>query len=108
VLPRDQLRVLPSGDPPFESGLYFLWCGPVLIYIGISKYLSDRLRGHAACRDGLRRGKQMPFTRHTYMELQVFDDGFLNQRKLLALQDLEAVYIHAYLPPFNDKIPPCY
>lgn len=105
VLPLDQLRGLPSGEPPWESGVYFLWRGPRLLYVGRATYLGDRLASHVRCRDGVRPGKAIPFQRHTYIEMPAFVNDVLDPRKHAAVDRIEAQYIRTYRPPYNDKIP---
>lgn len=105
ILSLDELRGLSSGEPPWDSGVYFLWRGQELLYVGMSKYLPDRLVGHALCRDGLRTGKRIPFDQYTFIVFQVWVEEILDHTKLEELRNLEATYIRQYLPPFNDKIP---
>lgn len=98
ILPLDQLRPLcKDEDWPFEPGIYFLWRGPLLAYVGMSKYLSDRINCHISVQHGLYRGKVIPFDRISWIVCREQE-----------MTQLEARYIRTYLPPYNDKIPPCY
>lgn len=99
LLTPDELRELPSGDPPDEPGIYFLWADDALLYIGLSMRLCDRLHRHARIRDGFLGGKEIPFTRHTFMEIPL--GKFLTD---WPLRKVESAYIRAYLPPFNQQI----
>jgi hypothetical protein len=94
ALPLDQLRALPSGEAPWEPGVYFLWSLAELLYVGQSRYLLERLSRHVRVRDGILRGKAIPFTHWTYL-LAAEDE----------IDSLESVYIRGYLPPFNEKVP---
>lgn len=91
LMPLDALRSLPSAAPR-ESGLYFMWRGPQLLYIGYSADLGRRMDTHRRVRIGLCSGRKYPYTHYTCM-----------QRKLAGLEALEYRYIQAYQPPFNDK-----
>ncbi len=57
VLSLDAMRVLPEATEQ-DSGLYFLWLGESLQYIGKSKYLQQRVQFQ-------REGKVIPFDRHS-------------------------------------------
>lgn len=95
VLPADMLRALPGeGEPPLEAGVYFLWRGPMLVYVGQSCCLQNRLTDHELARDGVRPAKRIPFSRRTWLTCRA------DQR-----EKIEALYIRAYRPPYNEKIP---
>lgn len=99
VFPLDQLRpTYKNEDWPFDPGVYFLWRGPLLSYVGMTQYLSDRINCHINVQHGLYRGKIIPFDRISW--LVCYDEKHAAR--------LEALYIRTYLPPYNDKIPPCY
>ncbi len=84
VLPLDQLRGLPEcGINTADPGVYFLWYGPELIYIGKGVYVGDRIHRHR--KDGVK-----PFTHATYLR---GPDEFI--------RGFEADYVHRYHPPFN-------
>lgn len=85
VLPLDQIRGLPIADKSTtDSGVYFLWNGPQLTYIGKGNCVRDRLSFHA------KKGKY--FTHATY-ELLLDSCARL----------CEADYINRYWPPLNRK-----
>lgn len=92
LLPLDALRGL-TREAPDDSGIYFLWRGPQLIYIGATAYLSDRLPMHRKAQLQLCRGRRLPFTHWTCLVLP-----------LSRFPRLEHRYIQAYEPPFNDRI----
>jgi hypothetical protein len=94
ILPLDQLRALPRDEPPDCGGVYFLWRGPQLLYIGLSRYLGERLAQHLWAKIGLRSGKRIPFTHYTYKAMPDSE-----------IENFESDYILAYVPPYNDKIP---
>lgn len=84
VLHIDQIRGLPkAGRSTHSSGVYFLWSGPKLLYIGKSSgAIHDRLADH------IRRGKV--FTHATYEALNPS-----------CAQWCESEYIKRYRPPLN-------
>lgn len=90
VLPLDQLRS--AGLRATGPGIYFLWRGPELVYIGQSLCVPDRLFQHQRARDGLASGKRMQFIRATSIPCAATD-----------LTEIEYEYICTYGPPFNDK-----
>jgi hypothetical protein len=88
------LRALPSTEtPPLEGGVYFLWRGPQLLYIGQTYCLNERLHAHWSAKIGLSRSKRIPFAWRSWL---VCPDA--------ARVDMETMYIRTYLPPFNEKI----
>lgn len=97
ILPLDMLRALPTGEPPDSGGVYFLWRGPQLLYVGLTRYLGERLFQHRMARDGMRAGKPIPFTRYTFKEMPDSE-----------IEGFESDYILSYMPPYNDKIPNCW
>jgi hypothetical protein len=83
ILALDQLRGLPlAGPSTHDCGVYFLWRGPKLLYIGKSNCIHDRLASH-------RRFGRV-FTHATFEKL---------------IEDLalwcEAQYIKRYRSPLN-------
>lgn len=83
VLELDQLRGLPRAHAGTnDSGVYFLWCGPRLTYIGKGNCIHDRLASHR--RNGVR------YTHATFEALH----------STCALW-CEAQYIKSYKPPLN-------
>jgi hypothetical protein len=94
LLPMDGLRNLPRKIPS-EPGIYFMWRGPQLLYIGSSMDdMEDRIYVHRRAQMGTRRGhRRYRFTHFTCME-----------HALVGLHDLEYRYIQAYIPPFNEHL----
>jgi hypothetical protein len=105
ILPIEELRRLPACDD-FDGGVYFLWLGEALQYIGKSRQICNRLNHHqwarqyAATRSS--GGKVIPYDRHTC--LVVHSGRLFGDRKALdqKLNRLERLYIAAYRPPFNS------
>jgi hypothetical protein len=93
VLPKDQLRGM--GNDVRGSGIYFLWFGAELVYVGQSVDVQGRLRRHKDCWDGRVPGKAMQFTRATSVRCSPE-----------TLTEIEYEYICTYGPPFNDKWSP--
>lgn len=88
-MPLDMLRAIGSvGSGP---GIYFLWRGPALIYIGRSVNVPARLLAHDYAGTWRNRGgKVIPWDRATAFACRRFD-----------LEDVEKLYIRAYRPQFN-------
>jgi hypothetical protein len=83
VLEIDQLRGLPRAHcSTHDSGVYFLWDGPRLVYIGKANCVHDRLAAH--------RRNRVWFTHATYEALH----------QSCALW-CESQYIRRYRPPLN-------
>lgn len=91
VLPLDRLRTLPEAKA--EPGIYFLWRGPQLLYIGQCDSMDRRIQVHFLCRKGKRQGRYYPYTRHTAMPFP--EEG---------LDSIEYPYIQAYRPPYNEML----
>lgn len=83
LLALDQLRGLPTVTDQCESGVYFLWNGPELVYIGMSSMVAIRVDQHKG-------GKH--FTHATYQRVS-----------WRCVDKYEANYIWHYSPPFNSK-----
>lgn len=83
IMPLDQLRGLPRVSNQMESGVYFLWRGPMLVYIGQSQSVGFRVGQHRYFR------KQ--FTHATFA-------AYGNR-----LIDFEGRYIRHYEPLLNIK-----
>ena len=79
VLPLDQLRGLPDAEDG-DAGVYFMWLGPRLVYVGESKEISYRLTRHWKLR-----------TRTTWLAL---DHDQVRK-------GCEGGYVRAYRPPYN-------
>jgi hypothetical protein len=100
LLPLDALRALPCDKtPPLCPGVYFLWRGPQLLYVGQTYCLNERLDSHWCAKVGLRTGKRIPFSWRSWI---VLTDKWVGEAQRM---NLEANYIRAYLPPYNEKIP---
>lgn len=85
VFPLDMLRGLPRATTDTDaSGIYFMWWGPTLTYIGKSVQIGYRLHQHRKA------SQPKPFTHVTYLE----SDSDL-------IRDFESDYVHRYSPPFN-------
>lgn len=98
VLPLAELMKLPEAQP-FEAGIYFLWRGAELLYIGKSQHVLERMNRQVRDRDydrlqQNRRG--VPFDRYTC--LAVVEEGI---KLKFQLQDLERAYIATYEPSYN-------
>lgn len=95
VLPLDQMRGLPNAIGYAGAGVYFLWDGPRLLYIGHSAQIKTRVDGHLKRRDGVwesRAAPFMPFTRATVWP-----------RRKGILRELESAFIQKYWPQFNEQ-----
>lgn len=86
IFPMDQLRGM-SGEGRC-AGVYFLWAGPQLIYVGQSSYIINRISQHIDA-------EQIPFDWATYIAVK--DD--------MRRDDVEEMYIRIHVPPFNRDIP---
>ena len=86
VLAVDQLRALPplNNTNDQRSGVYFLWRGPRLIYIGKGNYVGSRLQCHR---------KRKVFTHATFLEVAMECNRIY-----------EIDYIRAYWPPENRHL----
>lgn len=95
IYPLDILRTVGAAEIPETSGIYFLWHGPQLLYVGQSSNLSNRIYSHSRAA-GARHGlvKQIPFARCTFITCP---EGYRFE--------LETKYIRAYRPPYNDCVP---
>ena len=107
IFPLDRMRSLPSpmicvGAAHSRAGVYFLWFGPALLYVGQSRCVVSRIYQHEAARDGLRTGKVIPFDRVTFLDLTDCD-WLSTEREREALDVVELAYIRRYRPPYNIK-----
>lgn len=87
VLPLDAVRALAVVQPHHyqESGVYFLWRGPRLVYVGSTLYVGARCQTH-------RRENLKDFTHATFVPLhQKF------------IRWLERQYIRKYRPQLNSQ-----
>jgi hypothetical protein len=93
ILPIEQLRALSREPPTAGAGIYFLWSGESLIYVGRSVNICERLTNHDRARRGFRTGKKIPFEWQTFF---LWDH--------IQREDLEYAYVRAYRPLYNDKV----
>lgn len=102
ILPLEKLATLPEADE-YDAGIYFLWQGADLVYIGKSRNICDRLvRQSQVNRFGALRNsrhKVIPHDRHTALVLETGQYCSPGLDRLL--WDNERAYIAHYLPPFN-------
>lgn len=102
ILSLEELAKLPASEQ-FDSGIYFLWGGSELLYIGKSRNIPDRIQRLTQARRGSplyqASHKAVPFDRHTALVLEKgqFAEPGLDPK----LQAHERAYINAYLPPYN-------
>jgi len=82
VLAMDQLRGLPRVNGGTECGVYFLWRGPELLYVGRSQNIAFRVGQHKYF------GKR--FTHATYERVS-----------WRCVSRYEGAYIRHYAPPLN-------
>jgi hypothetical protein len=102
ILPTEDLAKLPEAEE-FDSGIYFLWGGAELLYVGKSRNIPDRIQRLTQARRASpfyrASHKAVPFDRHTAL---VLEKGQFAEPGLDAkLQAHERAYINAYLPPYN-------
>lgn len=103
ILPLEELAKLPEAEE-FDSGIYFLWQGPRLVYVGKSKNILDRRvrmtqvnRCHVLYRSTF---TAVPHDRYTAL---VLEKGQFVQPGLDAkLRAYERAYINAYQPEYNE------
>ena len=104
ILGLAELRALP-GPAQFDSGIYFLWEGDRLLYIGKSRnlctreYYQSRLKRYAPFQTS-ERAKPIPYDRMTCL---VLENGIECSRELdMNLRNYERAYIAAYETPYNE------
>lgn len=103
ILSIAELRSLPEAKE-LEGGIYFLWIGDDLQYIGKSKHIVERisLQDYANQFHTLRASKSpkpIPYDRHTCLVLgtgRIIDEGLAAR-----LTAYERAYIAHYTPPMN-------
>lgn len=93
TLPR-QPHAMNAG--PWDSGIYFLFRGDELRYVGQSKYIKQRLNRH---------GYPPP---KTFDHVEWFTDYACIWVPQMFLDSVESYYLHKYDPPINVKLPPAY
>jgi hypothetical protein len=104
VLSLPEMRALP-GPKEFDSGIYFLWSGDHLLYIGKSRNLCQReyyqqtLKRYAPFQESTR-AKPIPYDRMTCL---VLENDIVCSRELdTNLRNYERAYIAAYETPYNE------
>lgn len=102
IKPLEELRALPEATT-YDSGVYFLWGGDELLYIGKSRNVLDRIQRLTQARNCsplyASTHKAVPFDRHTVLVLSAgmyIEPGLDKQ-----LQVHERAYINHYRPPYN-------
>jgi len=103
IMPLERLQQLPEAGE-FDGGIYFLWLGDQLQYVGKSNQISIRLNHHHYAykfgRLRTSRSKRIPFDRHTSIVL--FDETNKSNKLEWLMRDTERAYIAHYEPPFNS------
>jgi len=104
VLSLDELRKLPDPQP-LDAGIYFLWEGEELVYVGKSANLLERsarqhcVNRYASDRTYAERHTAIP---HDRMTALVIESGRVQSPRLkYLLRDTEQEYIDAYQPRWN-------
>ncbi len=77
-----------GGDLPDIGGVYFLWRGPSLLYVGIANAIYRRIDSHTTAR-------RIPFDDVSGFEVAG------RFRRDLYLKAIECAYIRALSPPYN-------
>ncbi len=99
VLSLEELRTLPEAKP-FEGGLYFLWRGDELLWIGKTNHILERINRQVRNRvyDKFQVGQRgIPFDRYTCLVIDA------EPSRLPALmQDMERAYLMHYDTPYNN------
>ena len=103
-----ELMELPDASNG-TSGVYFLWDGSTLQYIGQSRMISNRIAQH---RQNYLYGHtrnwpttRIKFDRSTMIELddRTFIEGEEQRELYRRLLKLEEAYVNAYATPFNTQ-----
>lgn len=103
IFPLPVLRLLP-GPEEYDSGVYFLWEGDVLLYVGKSRNLCDRaLRQHQVNRAfPFQESQTAKYIPADCMTCLIVESGIECSPRLDGrLRELERAYIAAYEPPYN-------
>lgn len=97
LLSLDELRALPEVSD--GRGVYFLWLGDALQYIGRTLRLKRRMYEHRipSAAGNIQRGYVIDFDRATH----IYMDGDCRKEIEQKLIALEAQYLHRYTPPCN-------
>jgi hypothetical protein len=104
VLSLEEMRELPEPQE-YDAGIYFLWKGDALTYIGKSKHICERLYFQSCMNRNLpfytgHRAKLVPFDKVTCL---VLETGITCSPGLGGkLMHYERAYIAAYQPGFNQ------
>jgi hypothetical protein len=104
ILPLEELRKLPEPQP-FDAGIYFLWDGDELAYVGKSTHIMERadrqhrIHRYASDLTYWDRHDRLPHDRLTAL---VLETGRVRSPLLrFKLQDYERAYIAHYEPKLN-------
>jgi hypothetical protein len=104
VLTLDELRALPAAAE-YDAGVYFLWQGANLQYIGRSDHVLERLakQGYVNRYAPFQNGASqvaIPHDRHTCLVVQ---SGMIRSEIARGqCQELERLYIGTYPTPYNN------
>jgi excisionase family DNA binding protein len=108
VLGIDELRALPpatSDESLNASGVYFLWLGEALVYIGQSTAVGDRVQRHA---DNCRWSKDPTKSGRVLGRVIDFDAATWMPVEWPFHLCVEAVYIKAHRPRENRRVSACF
>lgn len=104
ILAIEELRKLPEPEP-FDGGIYFLWQGDELVYVGKSSHIVERserqhrIERYSSDRTYWDRHDRLPHDRLTAL---VLEKGRVKSPYLpFKLQDYERAYIAHYEPKLN-------
>jgi hypothetical protein len=89
----DELRALPAGDK--GCGVYFLWWGDELHYVGASRDLGQRLYWHHCA---------WKFKADSYRVIVPHNRNTVLACGADELKEIETRYLQAYRPPFNKDL----
>lgn len=102
ILPIEELRRLPDAED-YDSGLYFLWIGDELRYVGKSENLKGRKQRRVQMNrvNGWIRNRPIQFDRYTCLILH--SSPYIENRGEFEgmLKRYERAYIAHYQPPDN-------
>lgn len=102
ILPLEELSKLPQAEE-YDAGIYFLWDGPALVYIGKSTHICERMMRQQRINQNhvfyTGRHRVIPHDRHTALVLE--KGMFISPELRPKLMVYERAYIAHYLPAFN-------
>lgn len=103
IFPLEVMRILPAAEE-YDSGVYFLWSGNELLYVGKSRNLGQREYYQQTV------NRYFPFQQSTtakyipadLMTCLIVESGIECSPRLDGkLKELERAYIATYEPPYN-------